>query len=686
MGDLLEVVDEKTDQPDVQLSELKKPDSIDLKQLINRINYINFQDGTLTSVFHHKNYKRSISLNTKPRACMDNELSCLWPDRDNLQEDIKNYNLTKIYIDDGIRTIVINPEHVNFKQEGFTVQLPEINILKPPRKTRRHSVVKINVQMIQNGVLYRASLINFTPDSFRIEIQSGALHAVNRLNPDAPVTITLLKDQQIKFSGECTIIRTSQEKNTISCVLEPNSNQIQRFKAKEYRSFRQKLIPSPNIVFIHPFTGSRVDLPVYDLSGAGFSVEEDLRTSILLPGMIISELEIALSTGMKVKCKCQVLYRKIVDEDEDKNRTIFLTGFVIIDIEPYDHVQLLSIIFLARNSNLHLSKDLDTDALWRFLFESGFIYPTKYDYLKNHKEEIKSIYKKMYTNAPDIARHITYQEKGEILGHGSMLRSYENTWLLHHHAASGTSNRFAGLYILEQFANYAYNTNKIESLHMNYLLCYYRPENRFPARAFGGAAKSVNDPKGCSIDNFVYYKFKANPEKIFDDLDSWSLEESSNEDLLDLQGYYEDISGGLMLDALDILPDNTGSISVIKAYEKLQFKREIKLYSLKNDGNLLTIFIVDITETGMNMSELTNNIKVIVMQPDNLTKELLESSINEIAKKHYNNFVHVLLFPDSYADNNSMTYEKKYSMWIYNIEYSDAYFEFLSKLLRFSKK
>ena len=503
-------------------------------------------------------------------------------------------------------------------------------------------------------------------------------------NPDAPVTVTLISNQQIKFSGECTIIRTDQRKNTFISIVKPVNNQIRRFKAKEHRSRRQKLVPSPNIVFVHPFTGDRIDLPVHDLSAAGFSVEEDQRTSILLPGMIISELEIVLSAGMKVKCKSQVLYRKLNGDNQQKST--ILTGFTILDMEPYDHVQLLSIIFLARNNNLHLSKDLDTDALWRFFFESGFIYPAKYDYMKNHKEEIKSIYKKMYTNAPDIARHITYQDKGEILGHGSMLRSYENTWLLHHHAASGASNKFAGLYILEQFAYYAYNTNKIESLHMNYLLCYYRPENKFPARAFGGAVKSVNDPKGCSVDNFIYYTFEINPESVFDDLSLYSLEESSYEDLLNLQGHYEEISGGLMLDALDILPDNSGNISVIKAYEKLQFKREIKLYSLKNEDKLLAVFMADMTDTGMNMSELTNNIKVLIMQPDNLSKELLENSINEIAKNHYNNSAHVLLFPDSFADRNSMSYEKKYSMWIYNVDYSDAYFEFLNKLLRFSRK
>lgn len=683
MGDLLEIVDDKADQSDVQVSEKKKPESIDLKQLINRLNYINFQGGTLTSVFHHKNYNRSVSLDTKPMACVDNELSCLWPDRDNLQEEIKNYNLSEIYIDDGIRTIVINPEHVNFKQEGFTVHLPEVNILKPPRKTRRFPVIKTSVQMIQNGVLFRGSLINFTPDSFKIEIQSGTLYTVNRLNPDAPVTITLLTDQQIKFSGECTIVRTDHAKNSFACVIKPINNHIQRFKAKEYRSFRQKLIPSPNIVFIHPFTGSRVDLPVYDLSGAGFSVEEDQRTSTLLPGMIISELEIVLSTGMKVKCKSQVLYRKI--GDEDKHRTTVLTGFAIIDMEPYDHVQLLSIIFLAKNRNLHLSKDLDPDALWRFLFESGFIYPSKYTYLKEHKEEVKSAYNKMYTNAPDIARHITYQEKGEILGHMSMLRTYENTWLMHHHAASNTANMGAGLYVMDQLSNYAYNANKIESLHLDYLICYFRPENRFPAKIFGGAEKSVNNPKGCSINNFAFFKFQGNPEKVFDDLSSFSLEESSHEDLLNLESYYEEFSGGLMLDAMNILPGNSGSISVIKAYEKLQFRREIRLYSLKTNGELLAVFITDITDTGLNMSELTNNIKVIIMQPDNLSKETLDISVNEIAKIHYNNSVHVLLFPDSYADKNSMKYEKKYSMWIMNLEYSDAYFKYLKKLMRFIK-
>jgi hypothetical protein len=684
MGDLLEIVDEKNDQPEVHLKEHKKPDTINLQQLVNRLNYINFQDGTLTSVFNHKNYKRSISINMKPKACLDNILSCLWPDGDNLQKEIMKYNLSKIYIDDGINTVVINPDNVNFEKEGFSLELPEINILKQPRKIRRHNVSGIQVQMIQNGILHRGRLSNFTPDSFKIDFPAELIQSINIINSDVAVTVIFISEQQIKFSGECSIIRLIKTEETFSCILEPVKNQIQRFKAKKYRSSRHKLIPSPSIVFKHPLTGSRVDLAVYDLSGSGFSVEEEERTGILLPGLIIPELEIVLSQGMKVKCKAQILYRKKIIND-NKNPG-FLAGFSIMEMKPYDYTQFLSIVFLAGNKNIYLSKDLDTDVLWRFLFESGFIYPSKYAHLKDHKEEIKSTYKKLYYNSPDIARHITYQEKGEILGHVSILRTYEKAWLMHHHASSSSSNHGAGLYVMDQMANYTYNAHKIESLHVNFLICYYRPENKFPARIFGGTAKSINNKKGCSIDNFVFFNFKGNSEIIFDDLNLWSINESNQEDLLCLESYYEDKSGGLALEAMDILPNYSQCRGVKKKFKELQFKREMNVYSLKMEDKLIAVFIVDVADTGINMSELANSIKVIIMEPDDLPKEQLDSTLNEISKTHYENSAHVLLYPDTYADNNSMEYEKKYNMWVISMEQSDAYFKYLNKLLRFIKK
>ena len=85
------------------------------------------------------------------------------------------------------------------------------------------------------------------------------------------------------------------------------------------------------------------------------------------------------------------------------------------------------------------------------------------------------------------------------------------------------------------------------------------------------------------------------------------------------------------------------------------------------------------------MSELTNNIKVLVMDQDNLKLNILENCINELIKNHFDNYAHILLFPASYADRNSMKYEKKYSLWILDVDHSDGFYKYLKRMLRFVK-
>jgi hypothetical protein len=76
------------------------------------------------------------------------------------------------------------------------------------------------------------------------------------------------------------------------------------------------------------------------------------------------------------------------------------------------------------------------DALWNFFFDTGFIYPEKYAFFQANKEAIKKTYERLYSQSPHVARHFICQEKGAILGHMAMVRFYENSWLIHHHAAT----------------------------------------------------------------------------------------------------------------------------------------------------------------------------------------------------------------------------------------------------------
>ena len=115
---------------------------------------------------------------------------------------------------------------------------------------------------------------------------------------------------------------------------------------------------------------------------------------------------------------------------------------------------MLAMLHQVQDKNSYICNDLDLDALWDFLFETGFIYPKKYALIHNSKEQIKQTYEKLYTRSPEIARHFVYQDNGVILGHMAMLRFWQNSWLIHHHAARKSALNKAGLIVLDQIGRF----------------------------------------------------------------------------------------------------------------------------------------------------------------------------------------------------------------------------------------
>ena len=176
-----------------------------------------------------------------------------------------------------------------------------------------------------------------------------------------------------------------------------------------------------------------IKLNVCDLSTSGFSVEEEGESSTLLPGMIIPDLQIELANTATLVCKAQVIYQNKMDDPVVKS------GFTILNMSNEDYNKLTNLVNKSMNSNLEIGGSIDLESLWQFFFQAGFIYPQKYHYIQQNKEDLKTIYKKIYQSPTEIERHVTYQERGTILGHISMLHVYETTWMLHHFAATPSS-------------------------------------------------------------------------------------------------------------------------------------------------------------------------------------------------------------------------------------------------------
>ena len=648
--------------------------------LINKLNYINFQGRSILVIFKHPVYGRSISIPAKPLPCYKDILDCLWTDAKGLQGKLKNYKFDGLRIPDGQKLISVQPEVLGFSEKGVRFRLPEICWELRNRRIQRYECHGVKARFIQNSVVLSGRLVDFNAETFRIEVTAIPPQTFQWIYPESKANLIFSDDHQTLYSGESRILRQTLGQKTRTFVLEPTEKTIRRFEPKQFRSHRQVFDPLPDINFNHPLTGRFVSLKVQSLSGSGFSVEEDKDHAVLLPGLILPEVELSFANSFKIKCFVQVLYQQSMDGDENTGKV--RCGLALLDMDMEDHSRFLALLNQAKDKHTYIGNIVDPDALWRFFFETGFIYPEKYAFVHANKEKIKATYEKLYTKSPRIARHFVNQENGRILGHLSMVRYHGNSWMIHHHAANKSESNRAGIVVLSQIHHYLNDTYTLYSAHLDLVFCYFRPENKFPSRVFGGATRNMKTPKGCSVDTFAYLHCK---KGFYNELDlpcPWELRNPKPEDLTELETFYEHVSGGLMLNALGLGPDTAGDDAVEKEYRQSGFKKERHLFSLERDGKLKAVVIVNITNIGLNLSDLTNCIQILVIDPEDFTHRILNSMTYLLFSKFDKKEMPVMLYPVDFAESRSIPYEKQYTLWVLNLQYLDPYFKFIQRLLR----
>jgi len=267
----------------------------------------------------------------------------------------------------------------------------------------------------------------------------------------------------------------------------------------------------------------------------------------------------------------------------------------------------------------------------------------------------------------------------------AMVRFYENTWLIHHHAARKSESNRAGLIVLKQIGDFCNDSHRLYSIHLDYAIFYYRPENKFPFRVFGGVARNIKNIKICSEELFAYLHFHI-AEQPVELGNSWEMVETHDDDLRELKLFYESESGGLMLQGLNLEPGNTGEPTLAAEYRKLGFRRRRSILSLKCNGDLKAVMLFDISEIGLNLSDLTNCIKLIVLDPRGLTRNLLQACFTRLIRQTGHKEMPVMVYPAEFAAEVGIPFEKQYNLWILDMQHIDEYFRYLNRLLRFVKK
>ena len=664
--------------PTADLEASPTPTKIKGPDLFNLLNYINFQEGTIFARFGDPRSPRVLSFQAFPQPTKDGTVVCQWLAPGIPPSLLESLQFENFLVSDGKSYVTIPAEVQSLDGHQATFRIPEFGWETSVRKVIRHAVVDVGVRLFQNGVSLEGRAIEFHAFAVRIEVHPSREGDVDLVNKEAPVFVIVQKGDRVLFSGECLVLRHHSAPEGETFVVAPHFNNIRRFPSTQFRTLRHVLSPAPQVTFVHPLTTKTVTLPVSDLSGAGFSVEEFFDSARLIPGLFLDGIELRFGNRTLLRCSGQVLYRN--DCPTEGTREVVRYGVVFLGMNLPDQAQLAALLHQKMNGCLRVCSAVDQDELWKFFFETGFFYPSKYLAVEPSKEEFKAVFEKLYLQSPSISRHFLFQDKGTLFAHLSMIRAYPEAWLIHHHAASKDGHALAGVAVLDQINHYINEFHRHRSTHMKFVLCYYREENRFPHRVFGGSYRDVGDRKGISVDKFAYLPV---PEASGSGTEaSFQLFPASRDDLAELRSFYERVSGGLALSALNLDDLAVSEDELNQQYSILGFRRDHRLFSVKQDGALKAVLSVSLSEPGINLSNLTNCLHAFILDRDHLDPGVLFAALHNLRSHFQTGEVPLMLYPAEWLRERDIAFEKEYILWILAMHHNDGFVRSLRSKFR----
>ncbi|MBW1818493.1 MAG: hypothetical protein JRJ60_15225 [Deltaproteobacteria bacterium] len=648
--------------------------TVSLRSLYNRINHIHFSEGTLQAYFRNMITGETFFLNAAPMPCTGDELSCFWSDNDTKDHPPNDFEFMGLAIEDSHSHILIFAEILHSDREGFTVRLPMAGYDAEQRLTQRYPCEGIHVELSQGGVSAKGGLVDFTPFGFRIRVKTKPAAMMRWFNVELPATLSLHGNEGLIFSSPCMYMHHNGDHEPLEMVLAPAEVDYPA-EPDGNRNPAQRLVPSPALVIEHPLLGKPHRLRVSQVATSGFVVQEDAQDAVLIPGLTIRNASLEFAGGMTIHCSVRVNSRY------DKDEGIFSYFVEITDMRVSEYERLSRILISALDPAACHAAELDTDALWEFLFDTGFIYPKKYALIHAHGNELKETCRKIYHERSEIAAHFACQKGGRIQAHISMVKAYERAWMIHHHAARGKNLRRSGVSVLKQVMFHLNDMHRLPSAAMDYAMAFFRPENRFPDHIFGGFARYLDDQGGCSLDTMAYLTYTT--LSLHADLpDGWDLKEVTDADLSALKRSYAATSGGLLLKAMGL--DNSGREdgSLEAVFGEAGLCRTRKSFALAYRGEALAVLVMDRSDLGLNLSELLNGIKALIIDEERLSWRVLSIAVSKLARNYPLERVPVLFHPFTYTENHNVPFEKLYHAWVLDVRHGDEYMRYMRKKFR----
>lgn len=638
------------------------------RRLINILNYVSYKDGEVAVNLRNPDNRRKVSLRAKPEPCMGDKVRLTWSEKPPKSVEFTDHEFVEFLIDKGSRVVLVDGQAADVDRSGITVLLPERCYASSRRRIERFNSAFVRATITYHGSEVSGVLQDFGGGYVKVRCSGRGLGSSFAKNRKSPLHIVLANRNATVYEGNGLIKRLVKDGENLDLVIaltaSPNDKPIER----------QEVALSRNLVAFcrHPLSDRIIRLNVVEASYNSFVVRERPEHAALFCGLILPEVRIDLGTGEYAKCAVQVA--------EDKKGTWLM---VILDMPILDQRKLFSFMEKEAGMSSGVSKVIDPDELIEFFFEVGFIYPKKYASLTKSKENLKQILSRLYIDTPSIAQHFVRYNEDSIEAHIAMVRFYERSWVVHHHSAIGGMG--AGSAVLMQIFRYIHSYSAFPSTNMDYVMTYYRPENRFPDRVLGGIARSLKQPSLCSIDPFAYLHLQLDKSDSNKPANKkWQLTPASQDDLRQLEVFYQTVSGGSTITAFGISTTSRKqeAADLDAEFQKAGLHRRKEFFSLRKDGALKAVIMALDSDDGLNMSNLLKSLHVFVIDSKDLPFAQLMKQLKRFSSFYQEQEIPVLLFPPAYVEGQGISPEKVYNLLVFHVSVGKLFIEFVERMTK----
>ncbi len=637
------------------------------RDFLNLVNHCHFDDRNV--LIHLVGNSHDIIVPAHPLPSSDKQILCECP-FEVLSSLRDKFIVAHILVDERKSVAIMPTDHVPLSGSSVTIPITHRPYRVTRRKGHRHPADNIEAAVLVGGKVLKGRLIEFSIEACHLEIALEEDFSAHYNIAQKTILIALASKGEISLKMPARIMRLWRRGQKFGIVARPMEHTVSRFRKRKVRNPRLSLDPPPLIRLVHPLSGREMELEAYEISSSGFSVLESDADGVLIPGLFIKDLKIHVSGSAPISCSAQVIHRSL--EREEALRRV---GVSIVDMGIQDYNRLSRIITSRLDPCVRVSAEFSTEALWDLFFSSSFIYPDKYAYIHPSKDRFKETHNKICSLDPDIAKSFLYQKGNVIYAHLGLVRAFEKSWMLHHHAAKPTENRLSGLIVLKNAMFFLNDMHRYPSSNMRYAICFFRPNNRFPRRAFGGFSDHLNNDHGCALYRFSYHHWNQNirtpslPK-------GWAMEPMKAHHLDFILNNCGNSEFPLLINSMGTFSCFDETMDLEASYARYGMIRRVIRQALSYNGETLAILVINRSDPGLNLSGLLDCIYFIVT-PNALHRigpEVASKVLGFACSKYPYRSVPVISYPAEVIPSS-----KSYMYWALDVIYGDEFMAYMKE-------